>query len=222
MSLSITTDLRNQLGTTRDQGRRPTCLAFASSAAHQHAHKHTEEFSVEWLYYHSVVKAGDAPEDGSSISDARSVIAAPGQPIESEWPYLAKVVDVARWKPPAVTDLHHHTTEEAYLLEFETKLQSGIPIVTSLYISDTFLYSNMWTHLDNQVILPDDSSPVDTARAHAVVILGSADLEGKLYFLLRNSWGSSWADNGHAWISYDELERLFIDAFSFTIGASYV
>lgn len=222
MSLSITTDLRSKLGPVKDQGRRPTCLAFASSAAHQHAQKHAEEFSVEWLYYHAVAQAGDGPNDGSQIPETRSVIAKPGQPLESEWPYLKEVVDVATWTPPSATVMFQHASTETTLSDFASTLKAGMPIVTALYLSDSFFNNNSWSRLGNQVILPDDSSPVDTSRGHAVVTVGLADLAGDQHFLLKNSWGGDWANDGHAWIRSQELERLFICAFSFNIGASHV
>lgn len=223
MSLSITTDLRDQLGPIRDQRNRPTCLAFAASDAHQHAQRHDEEFSAEWVYYHAVTLAGGAHNEGSTIPDTRSVISTPGQPLETIWPYLDVITDVATWSPPVCTsDLFQSSTDEATVSDFTSTLQGGRPIVCSLYISDVFFYPNQWILAGSEVILPDDSSPIDLHRGHAVVVAGSAEITGTQHYLLRNSWGRAWANKGHAWIGSVELERRLIGAFTFNIGANYV
>lgn len=222
MNLSITTDLRGQLGPVRDQKNRPTCLAFAASAAHQHAQRHDEEFSAEWVYYHAVSVAGGTHDEGSTIPDTRSVISTPGQPLETIWPYLDVITDVATWYPPVSTDLYRCSTEMVAESDFLSTLQGDTPIVTALYISDAFYYRNQWTLAGSEVILPDDSSPNDMHRGHAVVVAGSATIHGTQHYLLRNSWGSAWANKGHAWIGSVELERRLIGAFTLTIGANYV
>ena len=222
MSLSITTDLRDQLGPVRDQKTRPTCLAFAASDAHQHAQNHEEEFSAEWIYYHAVLLAGGMHDEGSTIPNTRAIVSTPGQPVESAWPYLNEITDVASWKPPVTTDLFQSSTIEASVSDFDSTLDAETPIVTALYISDAFYFYDQWTLSDGEVILPDDGSPVDTQRGHAVVVAGSANLHGSQHFLLRNSWGSSWANEGHAWIGSVELERRLIGAFTVSIGANYV
>lgn len=222
MSLSITTDLRDQLGPVRDQKKRPTCLAFAASDAHQHAQGHDEEFSSEWLYYHAVSLAGWAHDEGSTIPDIRSVITAPGQPLESIWPYIDVITNVGLWKPPVCTNLFQCSTDTASVSDFTSTLQSGKPIVTALYISDVFVFPDQWTLTDSEVILPEDNAPLDPCRGHAVVVAGTADIQGAQHFLLRNSWGCAWANKGHAWIGADELKRRLIGAFTFSIGATHV
>ena len=40
---------------------------------------------------------------------------------------------------------------------------------------------------------------------HAMIVLGVRYVAGERQFLIRNSWGTSWGDNGHAWFSEDYM-----------------
>src|SRR4051794_4054466 len=81
-------DLRAQLGHTRSQGGRSTCLAFATSAAHEvvlfedHGIVDTCE---EYLYWAS--KQHDSPGPGTTFPAVRDALATEGQPLEVAWPY---------------------------------------------------------------------------------------------------------------------------------------
>jgi len=42
---------------------------------------------------------------------------------------------------------------------------------------------------------------------HAVVALGYDEMAG--YMLIRNSWRDDWADGGHAWLKFEEIENIY-------------
>ena len=52
-SITIRKDLRSRFGPPRDQGQRPTCLAFAMSDAHGAARGPWEDLSCEYLFHHA-------------------------------------------------------------------------------------------------------------------------------------------------------------------------
>ena len=48
--------------------------------------------------------------------------------------------------------------------------------------------------------------PKDTEKSlggHAVAIVGNINIEGTDYFIVRNSWGTEWGDNGYFYMPYD-------------------
>ena len=48
------------------------------------------------------------------------------------------------------------------------------------------------------------------AANHAVVAVGYGKNGTDVLVLVRNSWGKSWADNGHAWITKDYLANCLL------------
>src|SRR5689334_5509985 len=90
-------DLRHRLGPPRDQGSRPTCLAFAVSDTHAALREGWEPLSCEYLHYHAVHRAGSGPGDGAKPSVILAAVENDGQPAEVGWPYLAKTPAAANW-----------------------------------------------------------------------------------------------------------------------------
>lgn len=223
MTIEIEADLRPELEPVRNQGRRPTCLAFAASAVHRHAHRHDEELCVEWLYYHAAKRAGDGPDDGSTVDDTRAVLSKEGQPDEPFWPYRDVRPSRSSWCPPGQAESVLRCGSAACnpdLTHLRSEIEMGKPTVLALSISDVFLGG--WEEIDGEVLLRDDAEPIDPARGHAVVAVGYGRIRGEPCFLVRNSWGERWGRNGHAWIRDSYIGRRLLGAFVAKRGAEDV
>ena len=102
MSIAVSVDMRPQFGPVRDQGDRPTCLAFAASDAHAALRNPWVHLSCEYLFYHTQSRAGRLPTQGAFLSDMLLTLRKEGQPAETDWPYLARLpVDLSHYKPPS-------------------------------------------------------------------------------------------------------------------------
>lgn len=221
MTLSIECDLRPFLAPVRDQGRRPTCMSFAATAAHQHALGGNTILSVEWLFYHAAQYAGTGPEVGLTIPDTRRVLYELGQPEESAWPYCGLAPNSLTWLAPTVAvPLYKCGSKDCGRTTdiIQSVLEAGQPAVVALFVSSAFTAPERWVLTGNEVILPEDIEPIDRSRGHAVVVVGCGRFEGAPMLLLRNSWGRPWAADGHAWIKQVCLERRLIGGFSITEG----
>src|SRR5574337_269695 len=102
--VSISVDLRSKFGPARNQGSRPTCIAFATSDLH--AASRSAKFialSTEFLFYHSVQRSPmKNPAKGVSLSAIGTTLKQEGQPIETDWPYLSVLPNpLSAWKPPS-------------------------------------------------------------------------------------------------------------------------
>jgi hypothetical protein len=203
-SVAIRCDLRAAFGDTRNQGDRPTCLAFALSDAHGAARGVVEALSVEHLYYHAVQRtSGGHPNDGVALPAAREALRLDGQSVESGWPYLAAVPsDITLWKPPAGTtpvfrrDSQHTTPKVA---DVTTRLDSGQPVVLILMLGERF-----YTPVDGVVTSGPNDADTDY---HAVIAVGHGEgATGEACVLVRNSWGQDWALEGYGWIAAPYLE----------------
>lgn len=217
MMLQISTDMRGALGTVRDQGRRPTCLSFAASDAHRHARGHPDWLCVEWLYFHAAARAGTGPRCGTTIPDTQAVLRSTGQPIEAAWPYSAAWPDPALWQPPGPAS-PLFTSESSScapdLSALRAELLAGRPVVVGVFLSRTYRFPADWTSVGAEVLLaPDRHEPIDRNDGHAMVIVGHGLHKGEPVMLLRNSWGSRWGHEGHAWVREDCLAPRLVGAF---------
>src|SRR5438105_15222161 len=98
----VSVDLRPSFGPVRNQGPRPTCMAFAASDAHAALRPGWSPLSCEFAFYHAQRRAGLPPDKGATLSAMLATLRHDGQPEEAGWPYLAATpADAASWAPPA-------------------------------------------------------------------------------------------------------------------------
>src|SRR5438105_2199589 len=114
-SITIRKDLRGRFGPARDQGARPTCLAFAASDTHGATREPWVELCCEYLFYSVKKHDGTPPQKGARMSSIRHVLEHVGQPVETAWAYLKKLPDdIKLWKPPAkVGKLYTRSSKDA-------------------------------------------------------------------------------------------------------------
>lgn len=105
--MEVKSDLRGKFGSARDQGPRPTCVAFAVSDVHASLRSSVwEPLSCEFAYYHAVQISHKDPSCGVGFDSILEVIRVNGQPHERSWPYLSSLPhDSSKWKPPYNVDV---------------------------------------------------------------------------------------------------------------------
>jgi len=101
MAIDILCDLRHRFGPARDQGARPTCLAFAVSDAHAVLREPWTALSCEFAFYHAQRRARRPPTAGARLVEMLATLKEDGQPVESDWPYLVSLPsDLNSYRPP--------------------------------------------------------------------------------------------------------------------------
>lgn len=198
MEVTVDCDLRHMLGPARDQGHRPTCMAFSASDAHAAVRPNWQPLSCEFAYYHAVKRDGGTANDGASLDAVLAAIREDGQPPEEAWTYLGQLPqDLAAWKPPAkVSPLFRRGNDSggASIQIIRDKLDAGTPLIVGMWLSDAFYTP------DNFGVV-ESGEPPDPHRRHAVVAVGHGHQGKRRFVLVRNSWGASWGIDGHAWLS---------------------
>jgi C1A family cysteine protease len=195
-------DLRGSFGEVRDQGPRPTCMAFAASDAHAAARSGWNALSTEWAYYHALKRDGGHPDDGVTLNAMLAAIKSDGQPVEAEWPYIkAPNMDLTSWRPPALATqlfFRDHRLCSVTVQDVINQLHAGLPVLMTMTISNAFYRP------DPEGIV-ERTEPTDPKRHHAVVAVGHGERRTDSFILIRNSWGEAWGQKGHAWIAIGYL-----------------
>ncbi|MBT7609404.1 MAG: C1 family peptidase [Bacteriovoracaceae bacterium] len=200
-----------------DQGRRPTCAAFAATRALEIslAQNGTErKLSEQYFYYASKPRCQSSPcsKKGSwalnAFNKSKSSLI-PDLPLEKDCPYKKQSKSGNETQVPlrngCFQGQHKVTkfTKAQSLMAIIKQLDNGAPIVSAFKLSPNF-YSN------KGVVLYKDSRKSEKmnshASGHAVLLIGYMKIpkslnEGNICFLTANSWGTGWGKGGHACLS---------------------
>ena len=208
------TDCRHNLRPVRDQGRRGTCVAFASTAAHEHTRaarrgQLADDLSVELLFWRC--KQLDAnTTDGTTFTSARDALADPGQCGESDWPYAAARDLAAAYDPPSsvATAPKARATMTALATDpasVTAVLAERRPVVVGLQLWEGF-------YRCNTASIASPAGDIDPTARHAVCLTGSDEDHDTV--MIRNSWGSRWGQDGYAWLAIEGLVQVLQEAWT--------
>jgi len=202
LSINIAVDLRTNFGGARNQGARPTCMAFAASDTHSFVHGTKDFLSAEYAHYSARRRSTPLnPNAGVSMAHMVDAIRDDGQPKEEIWPYLAVVPSSASWAPPASCGQmfrHAFVEKPADIANVIAALDAGRPALIGARITLQF-----YSPPADFIIRDAANDPV--VSNHALVVVGHGTHGGDALVLVRNSWGETWANLGYAWLTSDYL-----------------
>jgi len=226
--------LVKQFPVARDQKSRGTCVAFASVAylefhlsaqAGAKVARHAEQF----VYWACKVSDGMPDREGTFVSTARDVLKRRGACLYRTWKYNPLPVpnNESQGPPPA------GAKEEAKQATWKTAksvaakdpaairgvLDERRPVVLSVLTFPSWDFGV--TAETGEIAMPFPGEASD--GGHAICLVGykrNAAVPGGGAFILRNSWGTSWAKPhgrfgaGYGTLSFENVEKYGLEAFA--------
>lgn len=211
MTVERVIDLSGLLGPARSQGERSTCLAFAMSDLNRVLSDAPDVLSAEFLYQVAgALTPAWQPGMGLRSTEAIEATRSPGQPLEVHFPYrTTDPSGVGVPIPPAGQDLFKsRISAQGHTMQgVVDELSTGNVVGLVLRVTP-----GLFTPMAG--IVPYETGVVPDAY-HAVLAVGwGRELaSGVRHLLIRNSWGSSWALSGHAWLPEPFVGLHVIEAF---------
>lgn len=207
--IKVSHDLRGLFGPVRDQGQRPTCLAFAASDTHAGARPGWNPLSCEFAFHRAQQRGNRPPSRGATLDHMLATLRLDGQPQEVDWPYLAETpADATTWMPPNTLGALFGRDGHESLASFgaaRAHLASGSPVILLIALSQSF-----FSPTSAGVVAPLPGEVPQPSLRHAVIGVAAGDVNGEVAILVRNSWGSGWGVDGHAWLTESFVTpRLF-------------
>ena len=148
-----------------------------------------------------------------------------GAPLETLWPYNINRFAV---QPPqaAYTDaLKRKVTGYAKCADFtavKTAIAQNHPVVIGFDVYSSF-ESGTWWYPSGSGLMPYPNTRRESLLGgHAVALVGYNDNlsgpAGKGYFIARNSWGTSWGQNGYFYMPYSVIKDTTMSSDFWTVS----
>jgi len=183
------------------------------SDAHTLAAGNSDLLSADYLHFHAAKRAGVTPNKGVGYSTMREALRLDGQPRESDCPYSASRSD--NWIPPPEISPVWTRDSSAMLGKPSELLESSLAAARAPVL--VFRVSRSFFAPDpNSHVVADDHGT--DRRLHAVVIVGMRRADAGAAFLARNSWGTGWGLEGHAWLSAAYVDGRATKVITLEVG----
>lgn len=175
------------------------------------------ELSRLFIYYNARAILGETQEDsGTTIRAGIKGIRSNGICSEQIWPYDVNKFDV-RPTESAYTDARSRNIDVYQRLvsndDMIDSLNNSTPVVIGTYVFDEFMNLSSTNSI---ISMPKNS---EYGFGHALCVIGY-DL-GKKLFLVKNSFGTEWGDQGYCWMPFDYCDRYVFEKWRFTVKQSF-
>lgn len=211
-------DMRMHFSRIKDQGQVGACTAFAVTSVYEfimNQRGQKDQLSERFLYYNARVASNkrqgiveeELSDKGSSYFDSFTSLGEYGISTNLLCPYETAQVNV---KPSeeAYQDAKSRLVTEAKEVhvkeqDIKSALNDGYPVMISAK-----LYESFASAAGGFIPIPSaeeiqNEKELDVHAFHAMVICGYSD-EDK-FFIVRNSWGTSFGDNGYCYMPYSYI-----------------
>jgi len=222
-------DLRNYASPIDDQGNLGSCTGNAIAGAIDLIDKKenkTNRVSRLFIYYQERVIEGDVNQDnGAYIRDGIKACYTYGAPLETLWPYTVPKFAVRPTTAAYNDALTRKVTGYQRCNDFtavKNALAAGNPVVIGFDVYSSFESGTWWTSRGTGLMPYPNVNREQLLGGHAVCIVGYNDNltgpAGKGYFIVRNSWGTGWGQQGYFYMPYQVIQNTSMSSDFWTIS----
>jgi hypothetical protein len=219
----------------RQQGKRGACQVFALVGVieYQLAQRGKRvDLSEQFIMWAANEAAGLNRTEGFNPDLLIAGLKQYGICEESLMPYVPRNEAIGKPSAEALKDAETRTSctvisikhwssaigfDNKDIKEISNRLDKGVPVTATL-CWPFGLYDEQI--VDSQHFIIDKSIDGKSKDGHGVVLVGYGlddKVAGGGYFILRNSWGLKFADQGYARITFDYAKKYGIDAYVVTV-----
>jgi C1A family cysteine protease len=191
-----------------DQGQLGSCVGHGVGELDKFVTEKQKKQSFDpsrlFIYYEARRLEGTVKQDaGAVIRDAMKVINKKGVCLENLWPYITRKFST---KPKCIAYANartHQTIEYSRVPQTLESLKSclaeGYPFVLGFSVYEYFESEEM----AELGLLQMPKKGEQLLGGHCVLCVGYSD--DKEMFLIQNSWGEKWGQNGYFWMPYEYM-----------------
>jgi hypothetical protein len=208
-----------------DQGKQGSCVAWSSAygartileSARTGSDPNALKFSPAFLYNQISLDGCE----GSYINRAMDFMSQKGSVPYEAFPYTDQ--DCKRQPDPQLLDQARQfrmrganrltvgeRTDQIDLRAIKENLSQGAPVVIGMMVGGSYMQPMMGQDVWNPT--QDDASMMGFG-GHAQCVVGYDDTKYGGAFLLMNSWGPQWGNNGFAWVRYKHFKYFVREAY---------
>jgi hypothetical protein len=159
----------------------------------------------------------DIKDDGLQVSDGLQVLQNIGYIPDSEYPYENSDKQILA---PVPSDLVH--IKDMLINSFTAVPRTVVALRVAMYKHGPIIigvnFPESWMNPNADGTLSDDVGKIAGGHCMNIVTDGGLTSGAKPgYFRLRNSWGTSWGENGCAWVKFETLVSVLTDAYTVVV-----
>ncbi len=200
-------DLRPNCSPIQDQGQLGSCTANALAGNLDYLKKQQIkkilDFSRLFIYYNErVIEHTVNTDSGAMLRDGIKTLVKLGACLESEWPYDVNKFTIQPTAKDYSDALNYQITSYyrlSGLNELKHTLSQNYPFVFGFSVYESFESSEV----AESGIVPLPAKDEQLVGGHAVMAVGFDDQTQQ--FIIRNSWGDLWGQNGYCFMPYEYL-----------------
>ncbi len=199
-------------GTVKDQGDRPTCVAFALTGLHEYwidiscggGSCLLTDLSEEFLHFHAKRRDRLAASSGTTVDAASTSLRIEGQCVESLHPYKDGGKPIVVPSQEALEDgkkriLKTLTKQKFNIGVLESALEQRLPVLSVIE-----LFRSSYTP-GPKGLLPEPAQGDMRLGLHAVLLVWIEESTTP-EVVFKNSWGTGWGDQGFGRMTFEYLQ----------------